>query len=116
MNSMEQPARHLDTHGGVTKQRGLRRALAIAVTFSLVVPGIAAGLIMIYMNLQQTIERDARTRGENLADLLQAGLERPLWDMAPDSAEPLITAVAADPSVIAINVADTAQMTRNNFV
>ena len=107
----ESTARPPGRLGQAIKQRGLRRALVFAVAFSLVVPGVAAGLIMIYLNLQQTIESDARTRSEKLADLLQAGLERPLWDMAPDSAEPLIAAVAADPSVIAIDVTDSTQVT-----
>lgn len=97
--------------GSATKRSGLRRALVFAVIFSLAVPGIAAGLILIYLNLQQSIASDARARSEKLADLLQAGLERPLWDMAPETAAPLIAAVAADPSAIAIDVTDPAQRT-----
>ncbi len=93
------------------KQRGLRRALAVAIIFSLVIPGIATGLILILLNLQQSIESDAHTRTEKLADLLQAGLELPLWDMAPNTAEPLIAAIAADPSVIAIEVSDPTRTT-----
>lgn len=111
MTRQESPTRPPGPPGQATRQRGLRRALVFAVAFSLVVPGIVAGLIMIYLNLQQTIDSDARARSEKLADLLQAGLERPLWDMAPDSAEPLIAAIAADPSVIAIDVTDSAQAT-----
>ncbi len=111
MSSAVSPPRPPCTRDLATKQRGLRRALVFAVISSLVVPGIAAGLIMIYLNLQQTIASDARARSEKLTDLLQAGLERPLWDMAPDSAEPLIAAIAADPSVIAIDVTDPAQKT-----
>ncbi|WP_305075582.1 hypothetical protein, partial [Propionivibrio sp.] len=88
MSSAVLPPRPPCTRDLATKQRGLRRALVFAVISSLVVPGIAAGLIMIYLNLQQTIASDARARSEKLTDLLQAGLERPLWDMAPDSAEP----------------------------
>lgn len=111
MSSAVSPPRPPCSRDLATKQRGLRRALVFAVISSLVVPGIAAGLIMIYLNLQQTIASDARARSEKLTDLLQAGLERPLWDMAPDSAEPLIAAIAADPSVIAIDVTDPAQKT-----
>jgi len=94
-----------------TRQRGLRGALVLAVVLSLVVPGIVAGLFMIYLNMQQGIEHDARVRSEKLADVLQAGLELPLWDMAPESAEPLLATIASDPSVVAIEVTDAAQAT-----
>lgn len=97
--------------GQPKKQRGLRRALVFAVMVSLIVPGIVAGLTMIYLNRQEIIESDVRKRSDKLVDLLQAGLERPLWDMTPESAQPLIGAITADPSVVAIDVIDPEQKT-----
>lgn len=105
----ESAIRPSNAPGQIKKKRGLRRALAFAVILSLIVPGIVGGLTMIYLNLQQTIENSVRKRSEKLADLLQAGLERPLWDMTPESAKPLIDAIAADPSVVTIDVIDPEQ-------
>ncbi len=91
---------------GTTQQRGLRRALYIALILSLVLPGIVAGFMMIYLSLQRTLESETRVRAEKLADLLQAGMTMPLWEMAPETGRPLVTAIATDPSVTLIEVYD----------
>lgn len=96
-------------------QSGLRRALLVALAVSLVLPGIAAGFILIYLNLQRTVEVDARVRTEKFADLLQAGLTLPLWQVAPSSAQPLLEAVATDPSVSSIEVHDPGGATLLEF-
>lgn len=85
-------------------QHGLRRALYAALILSLVLPGIAAGFVMIYFSLQRTLESETRVRAEKLADLLQAGMTTPLWEMAPEAGQPLVSAVATDPSVTRIEV------------
>lgn len=85
---------------------GLRRALYGAVIVSLVLPGVIAGLSLIYLNLQHTIESETRVRAESLADLLQAGMINPMWDMAPETGRPLIDAIATDPSVRVVEVRD----------
>ena len=88
------------------RQTGLRYALFIALTLALVVPGIVAGSLLIYLNLQRTLEADARVRAEKFADILQAGLVLPLWEITPESGTPLLDAVSTDVSVVAIRVLD----------
>jgi signal transduction histidine kinase len=89
------------------QRTGLRRALFVALALSLVLPGLVAGFILIYLNLQRTLEVDTRVRAEKFADLLQAGMTLPLWQISPDSGKPLLEAVATDPSVAAIDVLDS---------
>ena len=88
------------------QQGGLRRELFFALVLSLVIPGIVAGMSMIYFNLQRTVVTEMHARAEKLADLLQAGMVIPLWEMAPDLGKPLIEAIATDPAVEMIEVSD----------
>ena len=88
------------------QRSGLRRALFVALTLALVVPGIVAGALLIHLNQQRTVDFDARVRAEKLADILQAGLALPLWEITPESGIPLLDAVSADVSVAAIRVID----------
>jgi len=91
---------------GTPHQRGLRRALYVVLILSLVLPGIVTGFMMIYLSLQRTLESETRVRAEKLADLLQAGMTMPLWEMAPETGRPLVKAIATDPSVTLIEVYD----------
>lgn len=91
-------------NGSKAPRHGLRHALYVALIVSLVLPGIAAGFVMIYFSLQRTLESETRVRAEKLADLLQAGMTTPMWDMALDAGRPLIDAVATDPSVTRVEV------------
>lgn len=88
----------------MASRTGLRRALFIALTLSLVLPGLISGFILIYLNLQRTLDVETRVRAEKFADLLQAGLLLPLWEMTPEAGKPLLLSVAADPSVSSIEV------------
>ncbi len=102
----ERTATDSATAAGGRQQRGLRRALYVVLILSLVLPGIVAGFALIYLSLQRTLESETRVRAEKLADLLQAGMTMPLWEMAPETGRPLVTAIAADPSVTLITVYD----------
>ncbi|MFB0935106.1 MAG: HAMP domain-containing sensor histidine kinase [Propionivibrio sp.] len=102
----ERTAKDSATAAGRRQQRGLRRALYVVLILSLVLPGIVAGFALIYLSLQRTLESETRVRAEKLADLLQAGMTMPLWEMAPETGRPLVTAIAADPSVTLITVYD----------
>lgn len=99
------PATSADSASG-RQRSGLRRALFVALTLALVLPGIVAGALLIYLNLQHTVDSDARVRAEKLADILQAGLALPLWEITPESGIPLLDAVSTDVSVHAIHVID----------
>lgn len=105
------------TPGAEGPQRaGLRNALFIALTVALVLPGIVAGTLLIHLNLQHTVESDARVRAEKLADILQAGLALPLWEIAPESGIPLLDAVSTDVSVAEIRVFDAERSVVLEFV
>jgi signal transduction histidine kinase len=84
----------------------LRHALSIALSLALLVPSLIAGGTLIYFNTQQTLDVDSRERAENFANLLQAGLSTPMWNLAPETATPLVQSVFADASIIAIEVRD----------
>ncbi len=88
------------------QRSGLRRALFVALTLALVLPGIVAGALLIYLNLQHTVDSDARVRAEKLADILQAGLALPLWEITPESGIPLLDALSTDTSVHALHFID----------
>ena len=88
------------------RRGGLRRALFVVLLLSLVVPGGLAGFVLIYQNYHHTLDIDMRTRADKFADLLEAGLQLPLWQVDAESARPLIDAVATDPSVSSIIVRD----------
>ena len=87
-------------------QQGLRHALYVALILSLALPGIVAGFVMIYFSLQRTLESETRVRAEKLADLLQAGMTTPVWEMSPEAGRPLLKAIATDPSVTLVEVFD----------
>lgn len=89
-----------------TKTHGLRTVLYRMLIVSLVVPGILSGLILIYLNLLRGLEQDVHARAGKLADLMQAGLEMPLWNMAPATGQQVIDAVFADTSVASVVVSD----------
>lgn len=91
---------------GEGQQKGLRHALYVALILSLAFPGIVAGFVMIYSSLQRTLESETRVRAEKLADLLQAGMTTPVWEMSPEAGRPLLKAIATDPSVVLIEVFD----------
>ena len=86
------------------RRHGLRQALFVVLLLSLVVPASVAGFFLIYQHYHHTLDIDLRLRAEKFAELLEAGLRLPLWQFDAASAQPLIDAVAADPSVSAIVV------------
>jgi signal transduction histidine kinase len=73
---------------------------------ALVLPGAVAILVLLTLNLNKAVEVDARARAEQFADLLQAGLTLPLWNVAIDTGRPLLSAVVADTSVADVEVRD----------
>jgi len=94
---------------------GLRRALLLALSLSLVFPGGLAGFVLIYQNYHRTLDVDTQIRAERFADLLQAGFRLPLWQITPDSGRPLLDAIATDPSVASIVVSDPSGNTLVEF-
>ena len=90
-----------------TPTSSLRHDLYIVLVLALVIPGAVAILILLTLNWQKAIEVDARAKADQFANLLQAGLVLPLWNMAPDTARPLMQAVVADNSVAWVEIRDT---------
>lgn len=89
----------------------LRRALLLALAIGLLLPSLVAGSVLIYLNTQRTLATEAGERAQNFANLLQAGLVQPLWDVTPEASLPLVQAVSADPAVVGIEVRDTRGVT-----
>ena len=70
------------------QQGGLRRALFIALILSLVIPGIVAGLSMIYFNLQRTVVTEMHARAENWRICYRPGWSFPCGKWLPIWASP----------------------------
>lgn len=84
----------------------LRRFLVIVVILSIAFPAVMSGTFLIYQNYQRTLELDSKEAAMNYADLLQAGMTMPLWEVAPSLGQPVIDSLRLDPSIVAIEVVD----------
>lgn len=84
----------------------LRRFLVIVVILSIAAPAVMSGTFLIYQNYQRTLELDSKEAAMNYADLLQAGMTMPLWEVAPSLGQPVIDSLRLDPSIVAIEVVD----------
>ncbi|WP_185906521.1 sensor histidine kinase [Teredinibacter haidensis] len=82
----------------------LQTFLIVVVFLSIAAPAVITGGFLIYENYERTIEHESRAAAGNYADLLQAGMTMPLWNVAPSLGEPLLDTVRIDPSVLRIIV------------
>lgn len=88
-----------------TKSRASLQAFLVIVVFlSIAAPAVITGGFLIYENYQRTIEQESQAAAGSYADLLQAGMTMPLWNVAPSLGEPLLDTVKIDPSVLRIVV------------
>ncbi|SMF00951.1 HAMP domain-containing protein [Alteromonadaceae bacterium Bs31] len=99
----------LKTEEAATSRNSRRRAslqtfLVVVVFVSIAFPALITGGVLIRENYQRTIEHDSRAAAGSYADLLQAGMTMPLWNVAPSLGEPLLDTVKIDPSVLRIVV------------
>ena len=86
------------------RQKSLQRFLFVVLFLSVVVPAILTGSLLIYENFHRTINQSSRVTANSYADLLQAGMTMPLWNIAPSLGQPLLDTVQIEPAVLKIMV------------
>ncbi|MFT5082035.1 MAG: two-component system NtrC family sensor kinase [Lentisphaeria bacterium] len=91
----------------VSALRSLQQVLLVLVLFSIAFPALISGGILIRENFNRTITQDSETAAKNYADLLQAGMQLPLWNISRDLGTPLLDAISVDKSVLSIVVEAT---------
>jgi two-component system, NtrC family, sensor kinase len=82
----------------------LQWVLALVVTLSVALPALMAGALLIYENYQKNMAQKSRATAERYADLLQAGMSVPLWNISADLGKPIIESVVVDSDVLKIAV------------
>lgn len=90
--------------GGSLSRQSLQRFLAVVVFFSIAIPAVFSGGVLIWENYQRTIEQDSLTAAAGYADLLEAGMTIPLWNVSPDLGQPLIESIFVDSAVLSVIV------------
>lgn len=86
------------------RHASLQAFLVVVVFLSIAAPAVITGGLLIQENYQRTIEQESQAAAGSYADLLQAGMTMPLWNVAPSLGEPLLDTVKIDPSVLRIVV------------
>lgn len=86
------------------RRASLQTFLVVVVFLSIAAPAVITGGLLIRENYQRTLEQESQTAAGSYADLLQAGMTMPLWNVAPSLGEPLLDTVKIDPSVLRIVV------------
>lgn len=86
------------------RRQSLQRFLAVVVFLSIAIPALLSGGFLIWENYSRTIEQDSKTAAMGYADLLEAGMTIPLWNVSPDLGEPLIESIFVDSSVLSVVV------------
>ncbi len=94
----------LPPHSAPVKRGSLNRYLAIVIFACIAIPALVSGSILIHTNFTRTIEVESRTAAEGYADVLEAGMSVPLWNLSPDLGQPIVENVFVDPSVLSVVV------------
>ena len=84
--------------------KSLYRYLGLVVLACIALPALVSGGVLIYSNYQRTIAIDSRAEASGYADVLQAGMSVPLWNLSPDLGQPTVENVFIDPAVLAVEV------------
>lgn len=82
----------------------MHRFLAFVVLACIALPALVSGGVLIYTNYKRTIEVESRSAAEGYADVLEAGMSVPLWNLSPDLGQPIVENVFVDPSVLSVIV------------
>lgn len=86
------------------KTASLYNYLAIVVLVCIALPAFVSGGLLISTNYNRTIVIESRTAAEGYADVLEAGMSVPLWNLSPDLGQPIVENVFVDPSVQSVVV------------
>lgn len=85
-------------------RHSLQKFLAVVVFLSIAVPALISGGFLILASYHRTMDQDSLATAESYADLLEAGMTIPLWNVSPDLGKPLIESVSVDSSVLSVIV------------
>lgn len=86
------------------RSSSLYRYLAVVVLVCIALPALISGSMLIYTNYERTVNHESRTTAEGYADVLEAGMSVPLWNVSPDLGRPIVENVFVDPSVQSVVV------------
>lgn len=87
-----------------SKQRGLHWYLALIVFLGIAVPAAISGGFLISKSYKRAVDQESQHAADSYADLLEAGLAIPMWNVSPELAKPLLESILVDKSVSAISV------------
>ncbi|PCK08308.1 MAG: two-component sensor histidine kinase [Alteromonadaceae bacterium] len=88
----------------INVSHSLQRVLLFVVLFSVAIPAITSGALLIYVNYDRTSKSESQMQADNFVDLLKGGMKMPLWNIAPDLGQPLLDTIKVDSSVENIQV------------
>lgn len=86
------------------KKESLYWFLAVAILLSIALPAVVSGSLLIQKNYQRTLQQDSLSAAESYADLLEAGMTMPLWNVSPELGTPLLNGVVVDSAVLSVVV------------
>lgn len=92
----------------VKANRSLQQVLLVVVLLSIAFPALISGGILIASEFKRAIKYDSQVKAGNYADMLQAGMRLPLWNISESVGRPLIEVISLDKSVLSIEVTTTA--------
>ncbi|WP_444995837.1 ATP-binding protein [Aliikangiella sp. IMCC44359] len=84
----------------------VQRFLIIVMIASIALPAMLSGSIFIYYHYQATVNEEQVKRADSYIELLEAGMQIPLWELNMELAQPLIDAISVDSSVRKITIWD----------
>lgn len=87
-----------------TSRQSLQGFLAVVVFLSIAIPAVLSGGFLIWQNYERSVEQESQAAAEGYADLLEAGMAIPLWNVSPDLGQPLIESIFVDSAVLSVIV------------
>lgn len=83
----------------------LRRALVLAILAGLLVPGLFISYLTLQRQEDSLIKRLAEDHSR-ITEILVLGMQEPLWNLSPDTGEPLLASVMSDERIVRVIVQD----------
>ncbi|GAB3249638.1 sensor histidine kinase [Chitinimonas naiadis] len=83
----------------------LRRALVLAILAGLLVPGLFISYLTLQRQEDSLIKRLTEDHNR-ITEILVLGMQEPLWNLSPDTGEPLLASVMSDERIVRVIVQD----------
>ncbi|QZA80157.1 ATP-binding protein [Deefgea piscis] len=83
----------------------LRSAVILAILIGLCLPATITGYIGLRYE-QQAAQNQISRDQQRIADVLALGMQEPLWNLAPESARPLLDSLMSDERTVSITIND----------